>query len=310
MNIFYRSALLGAIVMLATMTSGARAQAPAREDADGMMARATVLRRLNLKARALALMDTAVVAAPGRDDVRAFRDLLEHEVHGAEATLGVNYTRWDDGRDPWREPQLAVRRNTERGPAISRLSRVARFGLTDEQIAVEGYPAFRGGYGAVGVSHGVNGTLYARTTLSAELFKTLPADFEGSAGYRWLNFPAQVSVVTGSIAKYAGAYLFGARVNDVRGGATGTSASLSARRYLTDDGQFVGAFMTSGSVREELRTATDLDARNSRSVGAEMQLVVKSRWLLNARGEVGRDHLPAGSARSFGSLNAGAGVRF
>ena len=304
--------LRAAIVVLMTVSgaSGARAQRSAGGDADGMMERATVLRRLNLKARALALMDTAAVVAPERADVRGFRDLLEHEVHGADATLGMNYTAWDDGRDSWREPVLAVRRNTARGPVIGRLARLSRFGLNDDQIAVEGYPAFRGGYGALGVSYGVNGTLYARTALSAELFKSLPADLEGSFGYRRLNFPSRVAVATGSIGKYYREYLFGARVNGVRGGAIGTSALLSGRRYFTDDGQFVGAFVTAGSVREDLRSAADLNANTSRSVGTDAQLVVKGRWLVNARGEVGREQPRAGGASVFTSLNVSVGVRY
>lgn len=308
----FRGAVQGVMAVLAAVSvaAGALAQAPAARDADTMMERATALRRLNLKARALALMDTAALVAPERADVHAFRELLEHEVHGADATLGVNYTGWDDGRDPWREPQLALRRNTARGPAIVRLSRLSRFGLHDEQIALEGYPAFRGGYAALGASVGTNGRLYARSALAAELFESLPAAFEGSLGYRRLNFPSHVSVITGSIGKYYDEYLFGARVNGVRGGATGTSASLSGRRYFTDDGQFVGAFVTAGSVREDLRSAADLSASGSRSGGAEAQLVVKRRWLVNARGEVGRERVPGGGASVFTSLNVSVGVRF
>jgi YaiO family outer membrane protein len=272
----FRGARRGAIVVVATVSAaaGVSAQSPTLGDANGMIERATVLRRLNLKAKALAVMDTAAVVAPDRADVRDFRDLLRQEVQGVDATLGVNYTGWDDGRDAWREPQLAVR------------------------------------YGALGASYGVSGALYARTSVSAELFKTLPAAIEGSLGYRRLNFPSAVSIGTGSIGKYYSAYLFSARVNDVRGGATGTSALLSARRYFAEDGQFAGAFVTAGSVREDLRTAADLNASRSRSAGAEAQLVVTSRWLVNARGEVGRDQLRVGSASQFSSLNVGVGVRF
>jgi hypothetical protein len=108
-------ALLLALWCAAVLGTPARSQAPVVENIDVDMARATMLRRLNRKAEALAVMNRAVSLAPHRDDVRRFRDLLEQEVSGSEASVGGEYTGWDDGREPLRESQVMLRRNTVRG---------------------------------------------------------------------------------------------------------------------------------------------------------------------------------------------------
>lgn len=299
--------------LLALLLAGAApigAQRATSSDVDAIMARATTLRRLNRKADALAAMDRAVLLAPERADVMTFRALLAHEVNGSEASLGVSHAAWDDGREPWSEPRLELRRNTSRGPAIVRLSHVDRFGLRDDKVELEAYPAFRAGYVSLGASYASNGALYARSTLAAEVFVALPKQLEGSLGCRRLNFANAVNVATASLGKYYRDFLFGGRASHATGGARGTSTILSARRYFGAGGTFVGGQASGGSMREEIRTTTDIETLASRSVGGEGQFVIESRWVVSTRASLGREQRSGEGSVVVGAVSLGVGVRF
>ena len=114
-----------ALILLLAFTSRALAQTPVTtpDDPDAILTRALELRRLNRKADALATIERAVTIAPERSDIVWWRDLLEHEVHGWEVTIGGEYREWDETRTPWREAQFTVRRNTAFGPLARRRAR-------------------------------------------------------------------------------------------------------------------------------------------------------------------------------------------
>lgn len=307
-----RRVAIGLFVCAAVLADGgaARAQDARVEDVDAIVARATMLRRLNRKAEALAGVRRAAVLAPERQDVAQLRAQLEQEVRGSEAMVGFDYQSWDDAREAWREPRLSFRKNTARGPVIARASRVERFGLSDEKLELELYPAFHGGYGALAAGVASNGDLYPRSTFSAEVFKTLPAQLEASVGFRRLNLVSRVNISTASLGSYIREYFLGARIHHVTGGASGTAVSMSARRYLADDGEYIGAHASAGSVREGLRTASDFGVRRSRSLGLDAMLVVRRRWLVTMRQSFGRDQLASGASTPFLTLDVSLGARF
>src|SRR5688572_32553194 len=118
------------------MADGTLAQSPAAapQDVDVIMAQATTLRQLNRKARALAAVKEAVTLAPRRADVLKLHDLLEHEVHGWQAEVGIDHREWNNQTDPTTEARVALRRNTTLGPAIVRASRTTGFGQHDEKL--------------------------------------------------------------------------------------------------------------------------------------------------------------------------------
>jgi YaiO family outer membrane protein len=208
------------------------------------------------------------------------------------------------------EAQLSLRKNTASGPFIVRGASVRQFGVRDEKIDVEAYPAFRGGYLTLAGSRASSGRLYAQSMLSALLFKSLPGQFEASAGYRRLNFSSPVSIATASIGNYFRDYQFGVRVNRMAGATHGLSTSASARQYLTDDGQYIGLIATVGSVRDQIRTAADLGDQSNKSVAAEAMFVLASRWIVSSRASIGLDELSRGPSAVASSLTLGFGVRF
>ena len=278
-------------------------------DVDSAMARATLLRRQNRKVEAERVMARAVEMAPDRADARALRDLLHHEVSGGEASIGVDVKSWRRQLPEWREGAMSARTNTELGPAIVRAKRVDRGPLSDGRLELELYPAFPHGYLALAGGAATSSTVYAKTTASAELFGSLTPWLEASAGYRRMNFDTGVNMLGGSVGAYAGQFLLGSRVTHVLDDG-GTSLILSARRFLGDEGAYLGAKLATGSVPVELRTPTDFEVRFSQSVSAETRFVVRRLLVLSLEGELGRDGLSGGGASEYSAVRVGVGVRY
>ena len=304
-NVIRATAL--AFVLLSSAAGTASAQNV--EDVDALVTRATILRQQNRRARAADVIEQAAMLAPHRADVRKLQDLLEFEVNGWEAMAGAGYKDWDDNRAPWREGEVSLRRNTRVGPFLMRAAQVERSGRRDEKMEFEVYPAFRSGYLALSAGFAPDATLYPRSTLSAELYKTLPADFEISGGYRRLNFTDKsVDVAIGSLGKYVGSYFVGGRVNDFP--SYGTSVTGLVRRYLSDDGQYISVFGSTGSVPELIREPGDFDVISSRSLGADAMFILGSRLVLRLNGSLGDEEWPGGRTASFTTGSLGFGVRF
>jgi YaiO family outer membrane protein len=301
-----------ALILLLALTSRALAQTPVTspDDPDAILTRALELRRLNRKADALATIERAVTIAPQRSDIVWWRDLLEHEVHGWEVTIGGEYREWDETRTPWREAQFTVRRNTAFGPLAARASHAHAFGRSDQRLELEAYPAFGSGYGFVGIGYATDATLYARSSIAGELFTSFATRLEASVGYRRLNFPNEVNVFTGSLGGYYDAFFLGARVNNVTGGATGTAGTFILRRYLSDDGQYIGLQASTGSVREQIESALDLAALSSTSIGADALFIIQSTIVLTGHATAGQEELITGNTTTFWSVNLAIGVRF
>jgi YaiO family outer membrane protein len=312
-----RLAAAGVAALVATcMTaSGATAQqvvqqaTVVRYDVDSAMARATVLRRQNRKLEAERVMARAVVMAPGRADARALHEQLRQEVRGGEAVIGVEYKRWRQQLPEWREAGISARQNAALGPVIARLSVVDRGPLRDDRLTLEAYPAFSRGYLALAGAIATEGTVYAQSMASAELYGSLTDRLEGSFGYRRMNFDTGVDLIGGSLGAYAGQFLLGTRVTHVLNDG-GSSVVLSARRFLGEDGQYVGARFATGSVPVELRTPTDFEVRFSQSAALEARAVVLHRLVLTADGEIGRDGLSGGGSSRYTAGRVGVGVRY
>jgi len=278
-------------------------------DVDSAMARATMLRRQNRKAEAERVMAKAVAAAPARSDVRALHDLLVHEVRGGEAMVAVDVKSWREQLPEWREATAGMRQNTGAGPVVARWSRVERGPSSDDRLELEAYPAFPHGYLALGAGLATSSTVYAHTTGSAELFGSLTDQVEASVGYRHMQFDSGVDMVGGSLGTYLGPFLFGSRVTHVlRDG--GTSLVLSARRFVGDEGASVGAKLATGSVPVELRTPTDFAVRFSQAMSLDAKVLVRSRIVLTAEGELGRDGLAAGGSAEYSAARLGIGWRY
>jgi YaiO family outer membrane protein len=283
--------------------------APPRFDVDSAIARASALRRHNRRAAAAEVMRQAVAAAPDRADARRFYAQLQQELHGGEALVAVNYKSWRSQLPEWKEGTAALRQNTPFGAAVVRGSHLERAALGDDKVEVEAYPAFPHGYLALGGGVATHASLYAHTSASAELYGSLTDNLEGSFGYRRMNFATPVDMLGGSLGTYLGNQLLGARMTHVANGG-GTSVLLSARRFIGDEGQYLGVRFATGSVPVEFRTPTDFTVRFSQSAGADMRVFIGGLVVLSVDGEVGRDGLAGGGSSGYGAVRVGLGVRY
>jgi YaiO family outer membrane protein len=284
--------------------------APPRFDVDSAIARASALRRQNRRAAAAEVMRQAVAADPNRSDARALYSQLQQELHGGEAVAAVLYKSWRTQLPEWREGAVALRQNTSFGAAVVRGSHLERAALSDDKVEVEAYPAFPHGYLALGGGVATHATLYAHTSASAELYASPSERVEGSVGYRRMNFTnVGVDMLGGSLGTYVGNNLLGARVTHVTNDG-GTSVLLSARRFLSDDGQYLGLRFATGTVPVELRTPTDFAVRFSQSVGADVRVFIRGLVVLSADGELGRDGLAVGGSSEYSAVRVGLGVRY
>jgi YaiO family outer membrane protein len=277
------------------------------DDVALLVARAQALRALNRKPEARVLIDRAVALDEKNEDALRMRRILQQELQSSEITLALNYDHFSDHRDSWRESQLAARRNTTFGPAIARVSHVSRFEKSDALVEIEGYPRFRSTYGYFGFGYATNGVLYPKTRYAAEIYQGVRSGFEGSIGVRRLNFNGPINIYTGSLSKYHRDFLFSLRGYHTAGVQGSNAFQLMARRYFADGTQYVGLRIGKGSSRDEIRSANDLEALDTRDVTAEGLFELQEHWLLNVRAGYGRD--PQTKVKR-GSITTGVGFRF
>jgi YaiO family outer membrane protein len=193
-------------------------------------------------------------------------------------SVGVGYTRdtFNDEREPWQEYGLSLGRETPVGSLIVRGSQADRFGLTDQQVDIEFYPAFRAGtYAFVGVGIGADQVLYPEYRVSFDLYQSLGQGFEVSAGYRRLQFAAATDIYLATLTKYAGNWMITGKVFVVPDERLGDSWSYHGvvRRYFGAAGtSFIGGGYSHGYSREEPRGAGDLIRVDGDTVRGQVQI--------------------------------------
>lgn len=235
--------------------------------------------------------------------------MAQWRVRGSEMSVSANYKSWKDGRPQWREGYLAARHNTKYGVGILRFSHVDRAELADEKFELEAYPLFKGGYGSLGAGFATDGTIYATSTFSAEIYADVVPKLEASLGARRVTFAHSLTMLTSSVGWYHRDYLFGARVNYVMDDAV--LLLLSARRYFRAEADnSIGVQVSGGTSPAEFRSSTDLDVQASRSIALDGQFVIATHWMLRARFEFGSEKLEGGQASTFTSADLGSGIRF
>lgn len=148
--------------------------------------------------------------------------------------------------------------------------------------------------------------LYPRSRFGVELFQGFGPGLEASIGYRRLNFPNAANVTTASLSKYYRDWLF-----TLRGYRSEGSNSLQGmiRSYLGSADNYVALRAGKGSTRDEIRSATDLEALDSLDVAAEGRFVLRPPWSLQIRAGAGRQQFPTGDRRHT-TAGVSLGMRF
>lgn len=252
----------------------------------------------------------AVVANDPRNlDARQALERIElrsqgPNVHRTQVSLGINYDDYEN-TDAWRETFIEFKAASRRGALLGRVSHADRFDLDDNQFEVEAYPRFgTRSYAFLSIGHAPDATLYPQSRFGAEWYQGFGKGFEASIGARRLDFAESgaTNVFTGSLHKYLGNWLIGARIYD---SDTDTAVQFTARRYYGERGGYVGLRLGQGSTRDDVRSAADLQSLDIREVALEGLFTPTDRWVINVRGGLGR-----GSQQNRYSVSAALGLRF
>lgn len=194
-----------------------------------------------------------------------------------EVSAGIEYEEFQF--DEWVQTHVALKW----GPVIGRISQADRGDLDDRQFEVEAYPKLgpkRYAYLAAAASS--ESVLYPDWRAGAELYQGFGNAFEGSLGYRRLEFDDSVDLFTASLGKYAGNWLIQGRVYHAD---DDLSWQGLARRYVGDHGSYVG--LRAGLARDDIRSGADVIALDSPEVAAEARWVWP-QWTVTGRAGVAR----------------------
>lgn len=191
--------------------------------------------------QALRIIDRIDQINPSNSDTRQLRNSI--------AVSGQNYILTGSFTNDWfsdifgqsRRSFGQLARRTNYGSIIGRVNYASRFESHGFQPEIDFYPSIADGwYGYLNAGY-TSSSLFPEWRLGAELFKSLPRSFEASAGVRYLIFESGgVSIITGSLTKYYGNWMFTARPfftpSDV---GISRSITLLARRYFAGPGNYV-----------------------------------------------------------------------
>jgi YaiO family outer membrane protein len=217
--------------------------------------------------------------------------MLRNQARGPQAqsllSIGATYDSYED-RDDWQESFIEFKQPVRIGALVGRAAHARRFGLDDDQFEIQFYPRIgRRGWASLSAAYAPDAVLYPETRLNAELYHALGRGFEASAGVSRLDFSdgGATNVYTGSLGKYIGNWLIGARLYTAEGD---TALHAAMRRFFGDNGQYFELRFGEGTSRDAIRSATDIEALDVREIAAEALFAPGRHWTFRLRGGIGR----------------------
>ena len=232
---------------------------------------------------------------------------------GWTANVSYSHDRFSDDRGSWHEEAISLSRSTPIGSVVVRGTRASRFSLTDEQVDVELYPAFRPGtYAYVGLGVAPGAALYPRRRGALDLYQSLGGGFEVSAGYRGLQFDEVTNIYVLTLTKYLGSWMASGKAYHVpgRGAPDSTSYHGVLRRYFGADGtSFAGFGYGHGLSREEVRSLGDVATIAGDTVRGQIDVAVTEWWRLQLEASTSRQEQSWGTVWQT-TLGTGLSRRF
>jgi YaiO family outer membrane protein len=281
-------------------------------DASYLLARVRALVALKRSTEARDVLERLLAIEPRNEPALELRSALNARLRLWQVRVGGSYETFSDRRVAWRDAQASVSRMTPVGSVIVTGARAERFGLTDSQFELEIYPRLRPGtYAYVAGAYSPDARLYPEYRYAADLYQSLGAGFEGSAGFRRLGFARTVNIYVGSLSKYYGPWLFTGRLFATpNSDAASRSVHASVRRYFGEGGSHVGFRYGRGAWRDELLTVNDLEVLESDTGTVDATILLGGRLELMLTGSYSReDRVEQRNLRQY-SLSTGLGFRF
>ncbi len=149
--------------------------------------------------------------------------------------LNYEYQHFNQGFSAWDWWSLEYSHRFDWGALVGRVNWADRYDQTALQYEVDAYPhLWKGAYLYLNYGVAEQDTFFPSRRYGAEIYWTLPKQFEASVGVRRLEYSvSDVWLYTGSIGWYRGNWYMAFRpwVSN-KPGDTSVSASFMARRYL------------------------------------------------------------------------------
>ena len=184
-------------------------------------------------------------------------------------------------------------------------------GYTDHQVEFDMYPRFRPGtYAYVSGAFAPEPLLFPKYRVGFDLYQSLGNGYEGSGGFRQMQFANAVTIYVGSLTKYRGNWMYTSRVF-VTPNSLGPSISVHAiaRRYRPDGLGYWGVRYGRGAYRDEVRTLADIAELSSDTFAGEW-FVPFGTLELSVSGSASREGRAGLSDLWQFSVSTGLGVRF
>lgn len=253
-------------------------------DTDALYADARTLVALKQKKEATDTLHHLLDVDPGNKDARKLLDSLGEEAQTWEATVEEYHEWFSDGIGNRAETQVSLKDATSIGSMIGRFSNAEEFGLVSNQIEMDYYPGFRKGtYAYLNAGFSPDHNLYPKYRVGADIYQRLGHGFEGTAGFRHLQFANDVNIFTTALSKYYGNWLFTGRgyfTPDLSG--TSESFQVISRRYFHDSTTYFQLRFGRGSTPVEVVSLLDTEVLNSTTYDAALHCMLSRHWLADS----------------------------
>ncbi len=254
------------------------------ENIDLLLAEAKALKLLNRKPEARRLLEDFLETQPKNRAVTALWGELREDPEDWAVSINHSNIWFSDHRSTFEEDRISVKRATSFGSVFARAYQANQYSLRSNLFELEAYPRIRPGtYGYVAAAYSPDAQLYAHYRVAGEIYQSFRKGFEASAGYRLFRFGVNVNMLTGSIGKYYGNWLYTVRTYITPDRLVGTSRSfqLSARRYFGDGQTHMTFHFGTGASPFEIRSLNEVGILNSNSFSFDYNRRYRRRWTLN-----------------------------
>ncbi len=274
---------------------------------DYLIRKAKAQEKLGLPQEAAETARTILAVEPDSDDARIlYRNVLD-DLLPNKVGIDYEFESFDDSTADWQITSLDYRRSFGFGSMIARMNYADRFDKNGTQFEVDAYPGLaRKTYAFVSLGYSTS-SLFPELRYSGEVFHNFPDGWEGSAGFRRLEFSSSdVTIYTGTVAKYFGSYWLSFRPNYVdKADGTSTSGRVSLRRYYGGRDEYWEVAAGGGVGKGDGSVITELEDQLDSSIRFEINKRVMHKLLLRAKAGVRREELTGGQERDSWFLGIG-----
>lgn len=257
--------------------------AHASDDAELLLRRARALERLDRPDEADAAAARFEAIAPADDRARSLRRRLAYDRLPNEAGVDWIVESFEGDRPTRQDVRFELGRRYDFGTVLGRAT-LARRGTTDGwQLEADAYPKLPW-RSYLYLNAGVGDRLFPTFRTGAEWFKNFDGGWEGSLGFRYLDFDSgDVWIATGSVAKYLGDWWLALRPSySFKSDGDSRSASLWLRRYFGERWQYAGVQIGFGESLVADPLALGADRFADSRLRLEYQRRIGIPWIVGA----------------------------